>query len=73
MKYNEYLEQRQALMNELQTLIDSGASDEEYNAKKAEVEALDEKWEAICQRQADREKRSGTSIGSAPDLTDRSA
>ena len=53
MKYNEYLEQRQALMNELQTLIDSGASDEEYNAKKAEVEALDEKWEAICQRQAD--------------------
>ena len=53
MKYNEYLEQRQALMNELQALIDSGASDEEYNAKKAEVEALDEKWEAICQRQAD--------------------
>lgn len=53
MKYNEYLEQRKALMNELQALIDSGASDEEYNAKKAEVEALDQKWEAICQRQAD--------------------
>ena len=53
MKYNEYLEQRQALMNELQTLIDNGASDEDYNAKKAEVEALDEKWAAICQRQAD--------------------
>ncbi len=53
MKYNEYLEQRQALMNELQALIDTGASDEEYTAKKAEVEALDEKWAAICQRQAD--------------------
>lgn len=53
MKYNEYLEQRQALMNELQALIDSGASDEEYTAKKAEVEALDQKWAAICQRQAD--------------------
>ena len=53
MKYNEYLEQRQALMNELQELIDSGASDEEYTAKKAEIEALDQKWEAICQRQAD--------------------
>ena len=53
MKYNEYLEQRKALMNELQTLIDNGASDEEYTAKKAEVEALDEKWAAICQRQAD--------------------
>ena len=53
MKYNEYLEQRQALMNELQGLIDTGASDEEYTAKKSEIEALDEKWAAICQRQAD--------------------
>lgn len=53
MKYNEYLETRQALMNELQTMIDGGASDEEYNAKKAEIEALDQKWDAICQRQAD--------------------
>lgn len=53
MKYKDYLEARQALMNELQALIDSGASDEDYTAKKAEVEALDQKWEAICQRQAD--------------------
>ena len=53
MKYKDYLEQRQALMNALQELIDTGASDEEYNAKKAEVEALDQKWEAICQKQAD--------------------
>ena len=53
MKYKDYLEQRTALMNELQELIDNGATDEEYNAKKAEVTALDEKWDAICQRQAD--------------------
>lgn len=53
MKYKDYLEQRQALMNALQELIDNGAPDEEYNAKKAEIEALDQKWEAICQRQAD--------------------
>lgn len=53
MKYKDYLDQRQALMNALQELIDNGAPDEEYNAKKAEIEALDQKWEAICQRQAD--------------------
>ena len=53
MKYQEYLDQREGLMNELQTLIDSGAPDEEYTAKKAEVEALDESWKATCERQAD--------------------
>ena len=40
-------------MNELQNLIDSGASDEDYTAKKAEIEALDQKWDDICNRQAD--------------------
>lgn len=53
MKYKDYLEKRQALMNELQALIDNGSSDEDYNSKKAEIEALDQKWEEICQRQAD--------------------
>ena len=53
MKYNEYLEQRAALIDELQTLIDSGASDEDYTAKKAEVDSLDAKWDATAQRMAD--------------------
>lgn len=53
MKYNEYLDMRNNLMNELQNLIDSGASDEDYTAKKAEIEALDQKWDDICNRQAD--------------------
>ena len=53
MKYKEYLDMRNKLMDELQNLIDSGASDEDYNAKKAEIEALDQKWDDICNRQAD--------------------
>ena len=53
MRYKDYLDQRHELMDQLQSLIDSGASEEDYNAKKAEIEALDQKWEAICQRQAD--------------------
>ena len=53
MKYKDYLELRNSLIAELQAITDNGGSDEEYNAKKAEVEALDQKWEGICQRQAD--------------------
>lgn len=53
MKKTEYLEKRKGLMDELQGLIDNGATDEEFEAKKAEVEALDKQWEADCQRQAD--------------------
>ena len=53
MKYKDYLEMRNSLIAELQAITDNGGSDEEYNAKKAEVEALDQKWEGICQRQAD--------------------
>ena len=43
MKYNEYLDMRNNLMNELQNLIDSGASDEDYTAKAGmtEEEALE--------------------------------
>ena len=53
MKYQDYLEQRQALTNEIQTMIDEGNLGEEYTAKCAEVTALDEKWDAIAQAQAD--------------------
>lgn len=53
MKYNEYLEQRAALIDELQVLVDGGASDEDYTAKKNEIEDLDTKWDAIAQRNAD--------------------
>lgn len=53
MKRAEYLERRQALMDEAQALIDNGATDEEFTAKKNEVEALDSQWQADCQRQAD--------------------
>lgn len=53
MKYQEYLDMRHGLIDALQDMIENGASDEEYNAKKAEVEALDAKWDEICQRQAD--------------------
>ncbi|MBR6983862.1 MAG: phage major capsid protein [Ruminococcus sp.] len=53
MKYNEYLDQRAALIDELQTLVDSGASDEDYTAKKAEVDDLDARWDATAQRMAD--------------------
>ena len=53
MKYNDYLEQRNALTNEIQAFIDNGDLGEEYTAKCAEVTALDEKWDAIAQAQAD--------------------
>lgn len=53
MKYQEYLDSRQALMDELSALIENGASDEEYNAKKAEIDALDAKWDEVSARMAD--------------------
>ena len=37
MKYKDYLEMRNSLIAELQAITDNGGSDEEYNAKKAEV------------------------------------
>lgn len=53
MKYQDYLEQRKALTNEIQAMIDDGDLGEEYTAKCDEVTALDEKWDAIAQAQAD--------------------
>lgn len=46
MKYNEYLEQRNALMTEVENLINEGKI-EDSNAKMEEVKALDNKWEEI--------------------------
>lgn len=53
MKYEEYLAQRKALTNEIQTMIDNGNLGEDYTAKCNEVTALDEKWDAISKAQAD--------------------
>ena len=46
MKYNEYLEQRNALMAEVENLINEGKI-EDSNAKMEEVKTLDNKWEEI--------------------------
>lgn len=46
MKYNEYLEQRNALMTEVENLINEGEI-EESNAKMEEVKTLDNKWGKI--------------------------
>ena len=46
MKYNEYLEQRNALMTEVENLINEGKI-EDSNAKMEEVKTLDNKWEEI--------------------------
>lgn len=46
MKYNEYLEQRNALMTEVENLINEGKI-EDSNAKMEEVKALDNKFEEI--------------------------
>lgn len=53
MKYQDYLNQRNALTNEIQAMIDEGNLGEEYTAKCNEVTALDEKWDAIAKAQAD--------------------
>ncbi len=51
MNKTQYQENRQNLMNEAQKLINEGMI-EEANAKMDEVKALDEKWENICEAQA---------------------
>ena len=46
MKYNDYLKQRNALMTEVENLINEGKI-EDSNAKMGEVKALDNKFEEI--------------------------
>lgn len=51
MKYEEYLAKRTALTEELNGMLD--ASEEDFNAKKAEIDALDTAWDQTAQRMAD--------------------
>ena len=51
MNKKEYLEKRQGLINEADTLINEGKI-EEANAKMEEVKELDNKWEEIAKAQA---------------------
>lgn len=53
MTYKEYLDKRKKLLAELNGLIDEGKTGEEFQNKKAEVEALDNEWDDITQAQAD--------------------
>lgn len=53
MKYNDYKEMFDKLNEELTALIENDASDEEYQAKVAEINALNEKWDITSQRIAD--------------------
>lgn len=51
MKFKEYQEKRQNLINEAEQLINDGKT-EEANAKMEEVKELDNKWEEITKAQA---------------------
>lgn len=53
MKYADYKEMYDKLNEELTALIENDASDEEYQAKVAEINALNEKWDVTSQRIAD--------------------
>ena len=53
MNYNEYKSQFDKLNNELKALIDQDADDTTYNAKVAEINALNASWDRITQRIAD--------------------
>lgn len=53
MKYADYKEMYDKLNEELTALIENDASDEEYQAKVAEINALNEKWDITSQRIAD--------------------
>lgn len=58
MKYKEYVEKRQGLLNETQAFIDAGKL-EEADAKMEEVKKLDEKWDAVTEAQANMRTLSG--------------
>jgi len=53
MKYADYKEMFDQLNAELTALIENDCSDEEYEAKKKEIDALNEKWDVSAQRMAD--------------------
>lgn len=51
MKFKEYQEKRQNLINEAEQLINDGKT-EDANAKMEEIKELDNKWEEITKAQA---------------------
>ena len=54
MNRKQYENKRKELMNELETIMNADTLDQDaFNAKKAEIEALDASWEAYAQAQAD--------------------
>ena len=62
MNKKQYQDNRNALMNEAQKLINEGKI-EKANAKMDEVKALDEKWENICEAQANMNALEGNRQG----------
>lgn len=52
MTKNEYLSKRQEMLNTLQKMISDGAAEADYQAQKDRINALDEQWQQICDRQA---------------------
>jgi len=59
MTYKEYVDKRQEMMNEVQTLIEAGKLDE-ADTKMNEVNALDEKWDAVSEAMANMQALSGS-------------
>ena len=53
MKYNDYKETFDLLNEELSAIIENDGTDEEYEAKKAEIDALNKAWDVTAQRIAD--------------------
>ena len=51
MTREQYLNQRKALVDEAQKLIDEGSA-KEAEAKMKEIKELDDKWDSIAQAQA---------------------
>lgn len=52
MKFEQYQSERETLINALETMVNAGATTEEFNAKKSEVEALDNRYEEATKQQA---------------------
>lgn len=61
MTYKQYMEQREALLNESQALIDAGKL-EEANAKQEEIKALDAKYESITKANANHTALAGAPV-----------
>lgn len=53
MKYNDYKEKFDLLNAELSAIIENDGTDEEYEAKKAEIDSLNAAWDKTAQRIAD--------------------